>query len=128
MAHQRCQSKEYVYDTNKHSRCPFCIPSEQSIGSISTSHTTTVVISDEPSSVTNPVAGWLVIVKGKGQSHDLKITPGINKIGREEGEIKLSFGDNRISSEKHAYIAYDSGDSIFMIQHGEGKNSFKGEW
>lgn len=72
-----------------------------------------------------PVVAWLVVVNGKGQGHDLRITPGMNHIGREKGDIILNFGEGSISREKHASIAYDPDDNIFMIAHGQGKNLTK---
>lgn len=72
-----------------------------------------------------PVVGWLVVVKGEGQGNDLRITPGMNSIGRERGDIVLDFGEGSISREKHAFLAYDPDDNNFMIAHGEGKNLTK---
>lgn len=72
-----------------------------------------------------PVVAWLVIVNGKGQGHDLRVTPGMNSIGRERGDIVLDFGEGSVSREKHAFIAYDSDENQFMIAHGEGKNLTK---
>lgn len=72
-----------------------------------------------------PVVAWLVVVDGKGQGNDLRITPGMNSIGRETGDILLNFGEASVSRNKHAYIAYDPDENTFMIAHGEGKNLTK---
>lgn len=72
-----------------------------------------------------PVVGWLVVIEGEGQGHDLRITPGMNSIGRNEGDILLNFGESSVSREKHAYVAYDADENNFVIAHGEGKNLTK---
>jgi hypothetical protein len=44
---------------------------------------------------------------------------GMNSIGRDPGQrISLSFGDDSISREEHAYIAYDEEQRQFYLQHG----------
>lgn len=72
-----------------------------------------------------PVVGWLVVIGGPGQGRDVRITPGMNTIGRESGGIVLNFGDESISREKHAMLAYDPDGNSFMIAHGDGKNLTK---
>lgn len=69
-----------------------------------------------------PVVGWLVVINGEGRGRDLRITPQMNNIGREKGEIILNFGDASISREKHAYLAYAPGKNTFWFGHGDGKN------
>ncbi len=67
----------------------------------------------------DPVAGWLVVVKGPGRGGFRPIYVGMNSIGRDVGQrISLSFGDDSISSEEHAYIAYDEEARRFFLQHG----------
>lgn len=72
-----------------------------------------------------PVVGWLVVISGKGRGRDLRITPGMNRIGRENGEILLNFGDASISREKHAQLAYDSDGNSFLLAHLDGRNLTK---
>src|SRR5262249_15630499 len=56
----------------------------------------------------DPVAGWLVVVKGPGRGGFRPVYIGMNSIGREVNQrISLSFGDDMISREEHAFIAYD---------------------
>jgi hypothetical protein len=67
----------------------------------------------------DPVAGWLVVVKGPGRGGFRPIYVGMNSIGRDSGQrISLSFGDDSISREEHAYIAYDEEARRFFLQHG----------
>lgn len=123
MAQIRCPSGTHVYDSSKHKTCPFCKPSQQKG---KTSATTVIVGSDSSSmSTSSPAVAWLVIVKGKGQGQDLRVSSGMNKIGREAGDITLPFGDKTISREKHAFLAYDPDENFFLIQHGEGRNPLK---
>jgi hypothetical protein len=67
----------------------------------------------------DPVAGWLVVVKGPGRGGFRPIYVGMNSIGRETNQrISLSFGDDMISREEHAFIAYDEESRQFYLQHG----------
>jgi hypothetical protein len=67
----------------------------------------------------DPVAGWLVVVKGPGRGGFRPIFVGMNSVGRDSNQrISLSFGDDSISREDHAYIAYDEEQRRFYLQHG----------
>jgi Biotin-requiring enzyme/FHA domain len=67
----------------------------------------------------DPVAGWLVVVKGPGRGGFRPIFVGMNSIGRDADQrISLSFGDDMISREEHAFIAYDEEARQFYLQHG----------
>lgn len=67
----------------------------------------------------DPVAGWLVVVKGPGRGGFRPIFVGMNSIGRDTGQrISLNFGDDMISREHHAFIAYDDEAGRFYLQHG----------
>src|SRR5215475_7246951 len=67
----------------------------------------------------DPVAGWLVVVKGPGRGGFRPIFVGMNSIGRDIGQrISLNFGDDMISREQHAFIAYDEEAGRFYLQHG----------
>jgi hypothetical protein len=67
----------------------------------------------------DPVAGWLVVVKGPGRGGYRPIFVGMNSVGRESNQrISLSFGDDMISREEHAFIAYDEEARRFYLQHG----------
>ena len=67
----------------------------------------------------DPVAGWLVVVKGPGRGGFRPIFVGMNSVGRDADQrISLSFGDDMISREEHAFIAYDEEARRFYLQHG----------
>jgi len=67
----------------------------------------------------DPVAGWLVVVKGPGRGGFRPIFVGMNSVGRDAGQrISLNFGDDMISREEHAFIAYDEEERRFYLQHG----------
>ncbi len=68
---------------------------------------------------TEPVAGWVVVVKGPGRGGFRPVYVGMNSVGRDPGQrISLSFGDESISREEHAYITYDEEQRRFYVQHG----------
>jgi hypothetical protein len=67
----------------------------------------------------DPVTGWLVVMKGPGRGNFRPVYPGMNAIGRDPSQrISLSFGDDTISREEHAFITYDDEQRRFYIQHG----------
>ena len=62
--------------------------------------------------------GWLVVIKGPGRGSAFTLQYGVSTIGRDDGQtIKLDFGDNSISRENHASIAYDEDLNEFFIGH-----------
>ncbi len=70
-----------------------------------------------------PVVGWLVIVDGPGKGQALPLGFGMNNIGRaKEARISLDFGDEEISRQDHASVAYDPKGNKFYLQHGGGIN------
>lgn len=67
---------------------------------------------------THPV-GWLVVVKGPGTGSAFTIFSGVSSIGRGlDQTVALAFGDNSISRENHAAVAYDSEQRSFFLGHG----------
>jgi hypothetical protein len=67
----------------------------------------------------DPVAGWVVIVEGQGRGGFRPIYVGMNSVGRDPSQrISLSFGDESISREEHAFITYDEEARSFYLQHG----------
>ena len=68
-----------------------------------------------------PVVGWLVCVEGPMKGTDYRIHAGYNYIGREVGDIHIH-GDNQISRQNHAMIAYDSGDHAYYFGPSGGRN------
>ena len=63
--------------------------------------------------------GWIVVVDGPGRGSAFTIYNGVAQIGRGEGQsVRLDFGDNSISRENHAAIAYDPEQRKFYLGHG----------
>ncbi len=72
----------------------------------------------------DPVVGWLVCVKGPNYGEDFRIHAGYNYIGRATGDICIH-GDDKISREGHAMIAYDSGEVAYYFGPAGGRNLVK---
>jgi hypothetical protein len=71
----------------------------------------------------DPVAGWIVIVKGPGRGDFRPVYVGMNSVGRgADQRIRLDFGDEAISREEHAFITYDDETRTFYLQHGGKSN------
>ena len=71
----------------------------------------------------DPVAGWLVVVKGPGRGSFAAVYVGMNSLGRDQSQrVALNFGDESISREEHAYITYDDETRCFYLQHGGKSN------
>jgi len=68
-----------------------------------------------------PVVGWLVCVEGHMRGNDYRIRAGYNYIGREIGDIHIR-GDQTISRQRHAKIAYDDMSHQFFFSPDEGRN------
>jgi hypothetical protein len=67
----------------------------------------------------DPVAGWVVVVKGPGRGAFRPVFVGMNSVGRDPTQrVCLSFGDETISREEHAFITYDEEQRRFYVQHG----------
>jgi hypothetical protein len=71
----------------------------------------------------DPVAGWVVVVKGPGRGNFSPVFVGMNSLGRDASQrVSLSFGDDSISREEHAFITYDEEQRCFYLQHGGKSN------
>ena len=69
-----------------------------------------------------PVVGWLVCVEGPDRGRDYAIRMGYNTIGRApQNNISIS-GDQKISRERHAMIAFDDKECTFFVAPGNGMN------
>jgi len=63
--------------------------------------------------------GWLVVTAGPGRGASFSLSANVAQIGRAEGQaIRLDFGDNSISRENHAAVAYDAEQNAFFVGHG----------
>lgn len=75
--------------------------------------------SPEEAAYTQFPVGWLIVVEGPGRGAAFTLFNGVSQIGRGEGQtVRLDFGDNSISRENHAAIAYDAEQNSFFIGHG----------
>ncbi len=71
------------------------------------------------SEFTNFPVGWLVVTSGPGRGAAFSLFEGLTQIGRGEGQtVRLNFGDNSISRENHAAIAFDAEQHKFYFGHG----------
>src|SRR4051794_30837341 len=53
----------------------------------------------------DPVVGWLVVVDGPGKGRSIEIGIGANALGRDPTQkLRVDFGDQHISREKHAVL------------------------
>ncbi|MBF9035448.1 FHA domain-containing protein [Rhodobacterales bacterium HKCCE2091] len=68
-------------------------------------------------------AGWIVVVEGPGRGASFTVSTSVSTIGRGEDQaICLDFGDQSISRQHHAAVAYDSEQNKFFIGHGGKSN------
>jgi hypothetical protein len=71
----------------------------------------------------DPVVGWLVVIKGPGLGQSINIGGGMNTVGRGvECRVSLPFGDTLISGDDHLRIIYDDSHRSFLLAPGTGKN------
>lgn len=69
-----------------------------------------------------PVVGWLVCIDGAAKGRDYRIHSQYNYIGRANHMDICISGDNCISAERAAVIAYDPKKRIFTFGPGMGHN------
>ncbi len=63
--------------------------------------------------------GWVFVTDGPGRGSSYSLLAGMSQIGRGEDQaIQLDFGDNAISRQNHAAIAYDPKERTFLLGHG----------
>ncbi len=63
--------------------------------------------------------GWLVVVKGPGRGNHFALQNMVSTIGRAEDQVvSLNFGDDTISRNNHAAIAYDDHVNGCFIGYG----------
>ena len=71
-----------------------------------------------------PVVGWLVCVEGPMRGNDYRLHAGYNYIGRELGDVRIS-GDQQMSRQNHAMVAFDDADGIYYAGPSAGRNLLK---
>lgn len=69
----------------------------------------------------DPVVGWLVCIEGPQRGTAWNLHTGYNYIGRETGDIHIQ-GDDQISREKHATVAYYGKNHTYYVSPAEGRN------
>ena len=70
------------------------------------------------------MVGWLVCVEGPMRGNDYRLHAGYNYIGRELGDVRIS-GDQQISRQNHAMVAFDDADGIYYAGPSAGRNLLK---
>ncbi|MCR5236299.1 MAG: FHA domain-containing protein [Lachnospiraceae bacterium] len=70
-----------------------------------------------------PVVGWLVCIEGEDKGKDYRIEAKNNTIGRSEKMDICIKGDDTISRENHARLAYDVKHNAFHLIPAESTNS-----
>ena len=71
-----------------------------------------------------PVVGWLVCTKGRHMGKDYRLVTGRNFIGRS-GTMSVALeGENSVSRENHAIVAYEPRQSVFIAQPGSASELF----
>ena len=71
----------------------------------------------------DPVVGWLVCIEGPSRGKDFKIYGKNNTIGRSEKMDICIKGDQTISRENHARLAYDEKHNNFHLIPAESTNN-----
>ena len=73
--------------------------------------------------MTDPIVGWLVVVKGPGIGQSVNLGSGMNTVGRDASErTAMAFGDTLISGKDHLRIIYDDANRAFFVTPGSGRN------
>ncbi|MGN1318428.1 MAG: FHA domain-containing protein [Lachnospirales bacterium] len=144
----RCSSGHF-YDSDKYGSCPHCSSSQGMANSNVTipmrpddSETVALVAEDIKTSTkslsqpdddqktisyasqsigTEPVVGWLVIVKGADLGADFKLKTGRNFIGRSSSMDVALKNDKTVSRDKHGIVVYDPKSCTYIVQPGASK-------
>ena len=67
--------------------------------------------------------GWVVVVDGPGYGSSFALAAGLSTVGRGADQtVSLDFGDDSISRDNHASIAYDEEENQVLIGHGGKSN------
>ncbi|MDU8913556.1 FHA domain-containing protein [Aestuariicoccus sp. MJ-SS9] len=75
------------------------------------------------SDIINFPVGWVVIVDGPGKGRAFPVALGLSTLGRGSDQtIPIDFGDDCISRDTHASIAYDDEENKILIGHGGKSN------
>jgi len=132
----RC-SHGHFYDASKHSSCPYCgvgadiegktrrVPSAPAHENrsappapVSDAGVTRAAYREAATGI-SPVVGWLVCVAGPDRGRDFRIHAEKNFIGRSSSMDIVIAGDDSVSREKHASVAYDPKKRTFWLLPGD---------
>lgn len=69
----------------------------------------------------DPVVGWLICIEGPGRGSDYRLHAGYNYIGREHGDVRIP-GDQQISRQNHAMVAFDEETHTYFVGPSAGRN------
>lgn len=142
MDFKKCENGHF-YDVSVNSTCPMCaqVSGNSSVedlgvtvpvtgGFTSASDVNNPGIGDEYTGFVDiggahgfrPAVGWLVSIDGPTRGRDYRIYPEYNFIGRSDEMDICITGDDQISREKHATIAYDDPTKAFYFAPADGRN------
>ncbi len=145
MAIQEC-GNGHLYDTDQYPTCPYCSGmgnrvefrfkgADENVNAVGATVAPSAMrqansISDTGKTVGvfqkkmnfEPVVGWLVCIEGKEKGKDYRIYGKNNTIGRDEKSDICLKGDDSISRENHARLAYDRKHNNFHIIPADGAN------
>lgn len=69
----------------------------------------------EETTAVRPVTGWLVCIEGVEKGKDYRLHEEINYIGRSKVNDVVLGSDPTVSRERHAMIAYDTRENMFLV-------------
>ncbi|GFE64086.1 FHA domain-containing protein [Litoreibacter roseus] len=125
---------ETIGNTQGHDEFTVTPDDDETTKMVPQSEKTTIAVGDafdpeedpDTAGMSDPVVGWLVVVKGPGMGQAVALGAGMNTVGRSPSQrVAFPFGDRLMSSEDHARIIYDDDSRAFFIAHGSGKNITK---
>ena len=131
----------HIYDRNKYSSCPECagktVPVTNPFDNNATEYVNNgaqfgpIMPNEDDATLPHvyptadaarPVVGWLVCIQGPSRGTDYRIFPGFNSIGRASTMDIVIEGDEQISREREARIAFDTESRTFYFSPAEGKS------
>jgi hypothetical protein len=134
---QRC-SRGHYYDTAKHTSCPYCGVPDLDIGKTTPKRAGSDPVPTQPKDEPwersappgatkgifqkeigiDPPVGWLVCIDGPDRGRDYRIRSDNNSIGRAETMQICIAGDDSISRENHAFVAFDPASNTYTVRPG----------
>jgi hypothetical protein len=134
----------HFFDESKHSSCPYCAvpldlgspnPTVPAVGAGAAGVKTTPLRPTPPPGPPagatkrlveeqlgiDPVVGWLVCVDGPDRGRDFRIRSENNFIGRDSSMDIALAGDDTISRQKHASIAFEPAGQSFWLLPGDSR-------